>query len=111
MLPDVRLGQRDHLDHSLVRLASGVTPREDAVVHQHHADRLRAVLAGIQVGAQVGQLESGHHVRDAEETIAVDLLDQFGAVHRVGERDDRVRVRVVDPLERDDRMEDRFDRW
>ena len=34
------LGAIDQLDHALVRLLRRVAEREDAVVHQHHADRV-----------------------------------------------------------------------
>ncbi len=59
--------------------------------------------------AYLRQLESWHHVGHHHHFVAVDFPDARFAVVRVSDREQRVRMRVIDKLVRDDRMQNRFD--
>ena len=80
------------------------------MVLERHADRLRRALAREDRGATPREIEARHHVRDVHERIAVDLADAGGTIGRVGNRDERIRVRVIDEFVRQQRMQDGLDR-
>ncbi len=108
--PQVLLGPVDEHDHPLVGLLRRGAEREDAVVHQHHADGVRTRFGRESRGAQPREIEARHHVGDDDDEVAVDLADPRLAVGGVGDRQHRVGVGVVDPLVRQDRVQDRLDR-
>src|SRR6185295_14000281 len=60
----ILLGEADEVDHPLIGLAGRGTEGEDAMGEQHHADRLRPGRGGEALGAQAGEIEARHHVRD-----------------------------------------------
>ena len=68
-----RFRARHQLDHALVRFLRRRAEREDAVVHEHHADRARVRFRGELPRAQPREIEARHHVRDDDDVVAVDL--------------------------------------
>ena len=110
MSREIALGPGDEVEHALVGLAGARPEREDPVLHQDHADRLRRRLAGVLARHDLGEVEPGHQVRDDDHGLAVELADARFAVRRVGDGEDRVGVRMVDELERHAAVQDRLDR-
>ena len=80
------------------------------MLQQHHADRLRPGSARETLGAQPRQVEAGHDVGHTTTDVAIDLAHPLLAVGGVGDREQRVGVRVVDEAIRQDRVQDRLDR-
>ncbi len=80
------------------------------MVQQHHADGRRPRFGGKALRAQAREVEAGHHVRNDDHEVAVDLADSRLAVGRVGDREQRVGVGVVDVFVGEQRVQDRLDR-
>ncbi len=106
----VRLGAIDQRDHPFIGLLRRRAEGEDAVVHQHHADGVRARLLRELLSAQPREVEAGHHVGNHDHEVAVDLADAAFAIRRVGDRQHRIGVGVIDVLVWQDRVQDRFHR-
>src|SRR5262245_12230019 len=104
-------GGLGELYHSLVRLLRRGAEREDAVVHQHHADSAGAGFRGKTDGAGLRKIEAGHHVWDHYNAVAVDFPDPVFATRGIRDGEYGVRVRVIHVAVRQYRMQNRLDRW
>jgi hypothetical protein len=62
-----------------------------------------------RVRAPLGEREAGHDVRDPDEAIAEDASADLLAVRLVGDREDRVGVRVIDEARREEGVKQRLD--
>ena len=107
---DVELRPRHGVDRPLVALLGGGAPREEPVPLEH--DDRRLVLRGdplVLVDAALREREAGHHVGDPHQPLAEELREDGLPVRLIGERQDRVGVRVVDEARREERVEQRLD--
>ena len=104
-------GLGDGRDHAFVALLGGVAPGEEAVLVEDHELGEVASRGALlpQRRDLLGEREPGHRVGDHEHGVAVDRADAGGAVRLVGDREEGVRVRVVDEFAGDDRVEERLD--
>ena len=98
----------DVLDHPLVTRAGVGREGEEPVLEEHHPVRVRLALE--HLGGQLRQPEPGHHVWHHHHSIAEGLADQPGAIRLVGERQDRIRVGVVDEGVRQEGVQQRLHR-
>ena len=58
---------------AFIGFSSRRTEREEAVVEQNHARRLRMSLLWPEIAHASGQVEAGHHVRDDDNVLAIDF--------------------------------------
>ena len=65
------------------------------MVEQNQSNGVRGHLGGELLSHDSGQVEPGHDVRDDHHQVAVDFAHPLRAVGRVGDGQQRVRVRVV----------------
>jgi hypothetical protein len=110
MRREMLLGEADQVDHALVRFAGGGAEAEDAVLEQHHAERAGAGLAGKGARSQPREIETRHDVGQDDHRVAVDLPHAALAAGAVGDRHHRIGMGVVDVLERQRGVQQRFDR-
>ena len=109
-LVEIRLDLADQRDHALVGLPRIVAERKDAVVHEHHADRVLGRLFGEFARADRSQVESRHDIGNDHHAVGVDFANALFAVGSVGHRQHSVRMRVVDVARGQDAVQDGFDR-
>jgi hypothetical protein len=80
------------------------------VVHEDHAHRARVRLRAELLRAHTREIEAGHDVGNDHHVVAVNRAHVLLAIRGVGDREGRVRMRMVDVLVGQDRVQDRFDR-
>ncbi len=107
---EIILSASDQLNHQVVRGLGALAKREDAVVHQNHADGLFGGLCGKAFGTEPGQIETGHHVGDNDHLLPVDLPDARQAVVAVGDRHHGIGMGVVNVLVGQGGVQDRLNR-
>ena len=73
------------------------------MLQQDHSLRVR--LSFEDLGGELRQPEAGHHVGHDQHPIAEGAPDQLRAVGLIGQRQDRIRVRVVDERVRKERVQ------
>jgi len=105
---DVRRRFIDDADRLRVARLRRVAPRDKAVLL--HQDELGLRIGEHAFGDHFRQLEARADVRHPDEPVAENLLRDPPAVIRAADADDRVRMRVVDVLERQERVQQRLDR-
>jgi hypothetical protein len=92
---------------TLVALASRVAEREESVLLEHDPDDLGALL--VERGDRLRERKPGHDEGQHRDAIAERVTRARAAVGLVGDRDDRVGVRVIDEAMRQERVEERLD--
>ena len=105
------LGDRDGLDHALVALLGGLAEGEDSVALEHH-DGGRAACNGRVVPrllARLRETEARHDVGHPEQASAEELAADALASLLVGDREDGVRMRVIDEASGERGVEERLD--
>ncbi len=85
-----------------------VVPRDEAVLAHH--DRLHLRVGAADFLHREAEFEAGAHPLHVRHFAAEDFLREFLAVLRGRDRDDRVRVHVIDELRRDEAVQRRVDR-
>ena len=105
---EIRLGLGDEVEHALVRLARSRRRRRPG--HEDDADGLRRRSTSKLACHGLGEIEPRHQVRDDDHRLAIELADALFAARRVGDREHRVGMRVIDEPERHAAVEDRLDR-
>ena len=104
---EVCLRAGDHVDHGLVGRARRVAPCEHAVPQQHHGARAGVRIVRIGGGREV---ETRHGVLEEDDVVAERVAHTARALGLVGEREDRVRVRVIEEAHRNERVHQGLDR-
>ena len=107
-VPGVLLGPRVHLDGRVVGLLRRLPPGDQSVLLENDAARLRLIPHRLRDLAR--QRESRAAVRDPDGLLSVHGFRVLPAVEGVGERQDGVRVRVIDVRVRNKSVQERLDR-
>ena len=95
-------GARYKLDRASVALIRRLAPRHEPVLLKQ--DRSRGRIRLEQFRDALGHVESRPLVVEPDHLVAECFFGEAAAVRRRRERDDRVRVRVVDVRRRDERV-------
>ena len=103
------LGKRNQGDHTLVGFARGFAEGEDAVLVQDQALDLRIALE--HVGRHLRKGKARHDVRYDADAPVIELGADVLAVGLVDQAQDRAGVGVIDEFVRQERVQERFDRW
>ena len=96
------------VERAPVGLLGGVAPHDEAVLGEH--DELQRGVAAHRLADLPGEREARPDVRDPRGLVAEALAHEALAVPRAREHVDRVGVRVVDVVGRDERVQQRLDR-
>ena len=107
-LGDRVFGPGDELDRRLVRLAHGRAPGDRAVPLEQQ--RLRLGPVGDRIGHVARDAEAGAAIRERDDVLAVHTLDHVVRAIVVGQRHDRVGVRVDDRRSREKPVQQGLDR-
>src|SRR2546425_4466052 len=92
--PDEPFGFRHNLDGSEIRLFGGITPGHEPVLVKNNGMQIWVLPVGFP--SQFGHAESWSQVWDEGNILPIDMPDEFRTVRSVGERADRIRMRVID---------------
>ena len=105
---DVLFCLADRRDHPFIGFLRGLAEGEDAVLEEDQPFYRGRI--GMDRGASPGEPEARHDVGHEPHRAAIDLAADRLAIRLVGQREDRIGMRMVDEFQRQERVQEGFHR-